>query len=31
MVASLKQKKTQQKKELIASVDSKKPQQKKKT
>ena len=31
MVASLQQKKTRPKKELIASVDSKKPQQKKKT
>jgi 3D (Asp-Asp-Asp) domain-containing protein len=31
MVASLQQKKTQQKKELIASSDPKKPQQKKKT
>lgn len=31
MVASLQQKKTQQKKELVTSLDSKKPQQKKKT
>jgi len=31
MVASLQQKKTQNKKELVASLDSKKPQQKKKT
>jgi 7,8-dihydro-6-hydroxymethylpterin-pyrophosphokinase len=31
MVASLHQKKTQQKKELIAGLDPKKPQQKKKT
>jgi hypothetical protein len=31
MVASLQQKKAQQKKELVASVDSKKTQQKKKT
>ena len=31
MVASLRQKKTQQKKELIADLDPKKPQQKKKT